>query len=1152
MSIRVAIEHRTGYRYDGAVELGPHVVRLRPAPHCRTPILSYSLQVTPKTHFLNWQQDPFGNYLARLVFPERTDEMSVTVDLVADMTVINPFDFFVDDSAQQWPFTYEESLARDLAPYLAVPEPGPTQREWLTSIQPQPSAIIDFLVALNQRVFADVSYSVRMETGVLSPEQTLVAGIGSCRDSAWLLVDTLRRLGLAARFASGYLIQLAPDPYAQPLGGPAGPTRDFTDLHAWAEAYIPGAGWIGLDATSGLLAGEGHIPLACTSHPASAAPITGTAASPATLTYTNEVSRLGGPPRVTLPYREREWTRIDALGDAVDAALEQADVRLTMGGEPTFVAVEGTEEPEWSIDALGPTKHALGRRLAERLTERFAPGALIQHGQGKWYPGEELPRWQIGIHWRTDGQPLWRDRRLLEDPAQPGRRTRVDLERVVGALVGALGLPDDVPVAAYEDPLHRIEAEAQLPAGEPPSEDVDAIDSISLSDAAERAAVIDELNQESGEPVGFAIPLYRGLGDADWTTGHWQLRRGDLYLVPGDSPMGLRLPLRSLAWVPPRPDPERSLFAPAEPLPSPEPPKPTPAAATTTARPRYSGRVAAALDDDDYELAPTPDDDAAAAAYDAEARAETEDEIETAASDETEVEEEEEKPTPITALCVQLRDGHVFIFLPPLLEGAHAVELVTAVEDAAASSGVAVIVEGYPPPADPALAHFDVTPDPGVIEVNIHPSRSWRELVQRTTSLYEAAKEVRLTSEKFALDGTHTGTGGGSHLTLGGPTPPDSALLRRPDLLRSLVTFWQHHPSLSYLFSGRFVGPTSQAPRVDEARHESLYELEIAFAELERLAEIGPPPPWAVDRLFRNLLVDITGNTHRAEFCIDKLFDPLSERQRQGVLELRGFEMPPHPRMALVQALLVRTLIARFWAEPYAAPLVRWGTELHDRFLLPWWIEADVAEVTEDLKRHGFDFDAQWLQPFLEFRFPRLGTVMVDGVSLELRGAIEPWNVLGEEQGAATSRYVDSSLERLQVRVDGLNPGRHAVTCNGIPLPLHATETPGTFVAGVRYRAWQPPSALHPTIPVHAPLHFDVVDRASERSLGGCTYHVVHPGGRSYDVAPANANEAEARRSSRFEALGHTPGAIRVGAVADARPSGEYPRTLDLRRASRR
>ena len=475
-----------------------------------------------------------------------------------------------------------------------------------------------------------------------------------------------------------------------------------------------------------------------------------------------------------------------------------------------------------------------------------------------------------------------------------------------------------------------------------------------------------------------------------------------------------------------------------------------------------------------------------------------------------------------------------------------AIEVVAAVEEAVTEQGRAVVVEGYPLPADPYLGRLSVTPDPGVIEVNMQPAASWPDLVATVSGLYEEARVSRLGTEKFSLDGTHSGTGGGCHITLGGPTPADSPLLRRPDLLRSLVTYWQHHPALSYLFSGRFVGQFSQAPRVDEASHAALDELEIAFAELDRLGEDAPP--WLVDRLLRHLLVDVSGNTHRAEFCIDKLFDPNTERGRLGLVELRGFEMPPHPRMALVQALLVRALVARCWQQPYHGGLIRWGTELHDRFLLPWFVEADVTEVLDDLREHGYPFHRSWLEPFFEFRFPRIGAVDVGGVGIELRAAIEPWPVLGDEVTAlGTARAVDSSMERLQVLVDGAREGRHILACNGVRVPLHPTGNSGVSVAGIRYRAWQPPSCLHPTIGVHAPLVFDLVHEGNGLSLGGCTYHVSHPGGRAYEDFPVNANTAETRRAERFEPFGHPPGALDVAAIADFPAGYGYARTLDLR-----
>jgi uncharacterized protein (DUF2126 family) len=481
--------------------------------------------------------------------------------------------------------------------------------------------------------------------------------------------------------------------------------------------------------------------------------------------------------------------------------------------------------------------------------------------------------------------------------------------------------------------------------------------------------------------------------------------------------------------------------------------------------------------------------------------------------------------------------------MPPLPDAESYLELLAAVEDTSATLGLPVLIEGYPPPDGDRLNQIKVTPDPGVLEVNTQPVETWEDLVANTTALYEEARLCRLGTEKFMLDGRHTGTGGGNHLVVGGARPGDSPFLRRPDLLRSLLGYWHNHPSLSYLFSGLFVGPTSQAPRVDEARNDQVHELELAFSQIPQQADV---PPWLVDRIFRNVLVDATGNTHRSEFCIDKLYAPESASGRLGLVEMRGFEMPPHSRMSLTQQLLLRALIAEFWQTPYQQPLVRWRTEIHDRFVLPHFVQQDLEDVISDLNRAGYALRMEWFAPHFEFRFPRYGSIAQRGISVELRQAIEPWNVLGEVPGiGSTVRQVDSSLERLQVLVNGMVDLRHRVTCNGVALPLHPTGVNGQFVAGVRYRAWRPPECLHPTIGIHSPLVFDIVDDWSERSIGGCKYHVSHPGGRSYDRFPVNAYEAEGRRIGRFFKFGHTPGKI---SVAEAPKSKEFPFTLDLRR----
>ncbi|MFD6401307.1 transglutaminase family protein [Nocardia sp. NPDC060249] len=1363
MGIKVSLEHRTAYSFDRLVEVHPHEVRLRPAPHSRTPIEAYSLEVSPAEHFVNWQQDAFGNFVARLVFPNPTKELSITVGLIADLEVVNPFDFFIEDYAEFFPFEYDTALAEDLAPYLrrvdeAEPGSGPGEllREWAREHRPQgPTRAIDYLVELNYALRNAVDYTVRMEAGVQTPDHTLRTALGSCRDSAWLLVGVLRELGLAARFVSGYLVQLTSD--VPSLDGPSGPTADFTDLHAWTEVYLPGAGWVGMDPTSGLFAGEGHIPLAATPHPGAAAPITGaTGITEATLDFSNVVRRIHEDPRVTLPYTDSQWERIVASGAAIDARMAAADVGLTMGGEPTFVSIDDQISAQWTTDADGRHKRERAVDLSDRLRSIYAPTGIVQYRQGKWYPGEPLPRWEIAIAWRADGEPIWHRQDLLTDPWTPvaqhtpvkpvaadaaatghsngyapagaevastvvalgladdsgvdsaddlpgpgeavsvldvrvpaatavtdpvgmvavfDARRRIGGDEVAAAVValglaeedevrgigepggldlleriddlaeaaepaveavglevvefdggpvlieepvelvaaehrraaeiqqacadsggdarpakepektelskkeakkaakaaekakeevrktsgknkvrgkkegagapqsafppiqlarsqpansaagvvsdrapaadigaakaliaqiaGTLGLPDRQVRPAFEDPLARLAATVSAPYGDPPPADIDPAE-----DSPEvRRVLLESLEESVDQPSAYVLPIHRRADGAGWASADWQLRRGRaeggrgrIVLADGDSPAGLRLPIGSVSWHAP------PILPDSDPL---------------YQRPLRAERAEppAAVEPADF--------------------------------------------TPTTALVAEVRQGRLHVFLPPVTELDDFLDLIAKVEAAAVAIEQPVVLEGYAPPSDARLQTFSVTPDPGVIEVNIMPTSSFAEQAEVLNTLYEQARLARLSTESFDVDGTHGGTGGGNHITLGGVTPARSPMLRRPDLLVSMLTYWQRHPALSYLFAGRFVGPTSQAPRADEGREGALYELEIAFAEVARLtAEQAPGPtpyeiqsaPWHIDRALRHLLTDLTGNTHRAEFCIDKLYSPDSARGRLGLLELRGFEMPPHFQMAMVQSLLVRGLVAMFWDKPLRAPLIRHGSNLHGRYLLPHFLMNDIAEVAADLRAAGVDFDTAWLDPFTEFRFPRIGTAMIGEAELELRGAIEPWLTLGEQTtGQGTARYVDSSVERLQVRLVGADRGRYVLTCNGMPVPLLATDKSDVQVAGVRYRAWQPPNSLHPSITVDAPLVFDLVDVATGISRGGCTYHVVHPGGRAYDDAPVNAVAAQSRRNRRFEAAGHTvnpidPAELRAKIAAQSTDVGA-PGILDLRRA---
>ncbi len=1130
MAIHAALNHRTHYRYDRPVVLSPQVIRLRPAAHARTHILSYALNIEPAGYFINWQQDPHGNHLARVVFPEPVKEFKVEVDLVAEMAVHNPFDFFVEPYADNFPFEYDEGLKAELAPYLPPTADGEKLREFVAKVDRTPKNTVSFLVELNQRLREVVDYVIRLEPGVQTPEETLTLHKGSCRDSAWLLVQVLRHLGLASRFVSGYLIQLKAD--VKSLDGPSGTDKDFTDLHAWTEVFLPGAGWIGFDPTSGLLAGEGHIPLACTPAPGSAAAITGAlSTSESTLDFAMSVHRLFETPRVTLPYTEEQWSSIEALGHRIDAIYQTQDLRLTMGGEPTFISIDDPDGPEWNTTAVGPKKRDLSATLIQRLRDRFAPGGLLHWGQGKWYPGESLPRWSYTCFWRKDGVPMWENNELV---GQYSKNYGVEAARAAEFsrhLADSLNVTSRWIMPAYEDVWYHLWKERKLPANVDPLRN-------NLRDPEERRRLTKIFEEGLGLAKGYVMPLQRrvGLDGSYWTSGPWFLRQENCFLLPGDSPIGFRLPLDSTPWAAPSDhyfvpdaDPHRQL----PPLPSREEmlrllrvpgqggegrwpweaPGPGGGGTGSTGShlrpqplpPRESLR--------DAEVKPGPQQSASWIVR--------------------------------TALCVEPRDGKLFVFMPPTPTVEDYLDLVARVEATAAALKLPVLIEGYPPPFDHRLQLLRVTPDPGVIEVNIHPARNWDELVKTTTGVYEEAHLTRLGTEKFMLDGRHTGTGGGNHVVIGGETPSDSPMLRRPDLLASLIAYWHQHPSLSYLFSGLFIGPTSQAPRMDEARNDSLYEMEVAFEEL-RKAKGGPL--WLVDRILRNLLIDVSGNTHRAEFCIDKLYSPEGTTGRLGLLELRAFEMPPHSRMSLAQQLLLRGLIARFAEKPYEpGRLTRWGTELHDRFMLPHFVWQDFGDVLAEMRAHGLPFENSWFAPHFEFKFPHYGKTNYREVEVELRHALEPWHVLGETGAAgSTVRFVDSSVERVQVKARGLNPERYVVACNGRRVPLRETGTVGEYVAGVRYRAWQPAECLHPTVPSNAPLIFDVIDTWNKCAVGGCAYHVAHPSGRNYVTFPVNSYEAESRRLARFFPFGHTPGPDWVVPPVEVLP--EFPFTLDLRK----
>jgi uncharacterized protein (DUF2126 family)/transglutaminase-like putative cysteine protease len=888
MAIRVALHHKTSYRYDRPVILFPHEVRLRPAPHARTPVLAYSLTVQPTHHLVNWQQDPYGNYIARFVFPSMADTLEFTVDLIADMTVINPFDFFIEGYAEKFPFSYPALLKSELAPYLNVEQADPILDAWIAAareaILPTNLPTVQFLIAINQRLQADIAYLGRMEAGVQAPAQTLALRQGSCRDSAWLLVQILREMGLAARFVSGYLIQLEAD--QQALDGPSGSAADFTDLHAWAEVFIPGAGWIGLDATSGMLAAEGHIPLACTATPTSAAPVTGASAQ-ADVVFSHEMSvtRIHDTPRTGKPFSETAWKAMMALGQQVETELAGRGQVLTQRREHSFVAVDDMDGAQWTTVADGQNKRELASRLLQGLKKALAPGGLTHLAEEGSPPDGAATAWTLSLLWQS------------------------------GAVGDVNGLWPDCSVFA-------------------------------------------------ASPLLPAEPSEQGLGRAEAIEFAERLGREARSLPHG---------------------------------------------------------------------------------------------------------------TPAAIPEVRAVDGRLHVAMPESDSLENYLALLRLVASTAVALNRRPVLAGCLPPQDSRVAVFNISAPPGSIKVQLPAAASWDWMVRDTELLYQEARLARLSAEKFTAGGGHVASGESDRMELAGSIPQA--------LFQSLTQYWQHHPALSYLFSGASIGPAGHAPRQDEAGEPKMSEFS-----------------W------------------QQSGAADSLTAPALE----NAIVNRSFATPPHSRMSLLQTLLLRTLAARFLAQPYRNTPVDWGGALHDKWMLPHFLAEDMREVVRELTEAGYPFEAGWFDAFIEFRFPRCGTATFHGVELSLREALEP---AGE-----------GMLQRVELSVRGLTDGRHLVACNGRVLPLHPAGRPGEFVAGVRFcvtpailwEAGAPAAAATQQPQAYAPLTFDLVDTWNERAIGGFTYHVRDPGGSLDSHAPVNANAAEARRAARFQPFGHTAGPFEV------------------------